>query len=78
MLTEKEIESQSIAARKTAFEAFMSQPTIRLLTSMIPAGDHQDTLNTLLQESFNSGWNNGSGNLAATFLKAMLDPRRPQ
>lgn len=73
MISEAEMKAKEVTDKKRAFEDFMSQPTIRLLVSMIPASEHKDTLNTLLQESFNSGWSGGSGNVAMSFFKAIID-----
>ncbi len=72
MISEAEMKVQEATEKKRAFDSFMDQPTIRLLVSMVPGSEHKDTLNTLLQESFNSGWSGGSGSIALTFLKAIM------
>ena len=78
MISETDMKIREASEKKKALDDFMAQPTIRLLTSLIPGGEHQDTLNTLLQASFEAGWTAGAGTTALTFLKAIMDrpPRR--
>jgi len=75
---EKDIEARATASKRKGFDEFMKQPTIRLLISMIPAGEAKETLDTLLQQSFDTGWNHGSANIAVEMISGILDrPRRP-
>lgn len=59
------------------FSEWLTQPTSRLLISTIPAGEHQETLMTILRSAFDAGKNIGSAGIALLLLEGMLDKRPP-
>lgn len=65
-------EAKTIKQRKDAFARFMDQPATRMMVSMIPAGEKQEVLETLLQETFNYGFNCGSGNAMGEVVEALF------
>lgn len=72
MMTAAERETKEKAARKAGFAKWMDQPATRMMMSMIPTGEKPEVLETLLQETFNAGFNSGSGDMAGSFLEVML------
>lgn len=74
-MTEDQAKIAQEASKKPGFDNFMKLPTIRLLISTVPAGDKPETLETLLQEAFDSGYNRGCVDTSLMLLKAMFDPK---
>ena len=74
MTTDEKISSatKEQSQKKEAFARFMDQPSTRMMVSMIPPGEKQEVMGTLLQETFNAGWGGGAGNTAGSFLDAIL------
>lgn len=59
--------------KKLSFDKFMDEPTTRMMLSMIPATDEKrEVLETLVQASYERGWQNGSGNTAGSFLEVII------
>lgn len=80
MHTAAELEADERIYRKDSFSKWMDQPATRMMLSMIPPSEKQEVLGTLLQETFNAGYNAGAGKTAGTFLEALLkgmDKKRP-
>lgn len=74
------IQAREATAKKKGFDQFMTQPTTRMMISMIPAGEKQEVLETLLFETYNAGFNSGVGTTAGNFLEAILtnmEKKRP-
>ena len=46
--------------KKASFERFKDQHAIRLIMSMIPAGERPDVLDTLLREAHDQGFSAGT------------------
>lgn len=67
-----EMEAKDKSDRKEGFARWMDQPATRMMLSMIPPGDKQEVLETLLQETYNAGFGAGSGKTAGSFLEAIL------
>lgn len=71
------IERKSAANKKAAFDKWLDEPMVRMGLSMIPAGEHQDTLRMLLQSAFDAGHTSGGGSMLGSFLEAMLTKKPP-
>lgn len=82
MDAEMEVQERKNEARsKAEFDKWLDEPMVRLGLSMIPAGENADALRMLLRSAFDAGVKVGSGNMAMSFLEAVLkkpptDPRR--
>lgn len=70
--TVNEMEAKSAARRKSAFDRWMDQPATRMMMSMIPAAEKREVLETLLQETFNSGFQAGAGETAGSFMEVIF------
>ncbi len=75
MITEDRYKQRSDLEQKKGFEDFLAQPSIRLLMSMIPPSERQETMETLLSEAYKAGFNRGSGSFALMTLESLLSPR---
>lgn len=69
---EEKFRAQDATMKKQAFGDLMASPPIRLLLSMIPSGDHPETMTTLLEEAFNKGWSGGQCMMSVMMLESML------
>ena len=59
------------------FASFMDKQETKLLLSMVPPSENQETLPTLLKSAFQSGHSAGIGMIMTEMLTAMLSgPRR--
>lgn len=76
MITQEQLKAKEDSDKSKGFDSFMARPTTRLLLSMIPAGEHQDALRTLLREAFDTGWGHGSGSMLGIMLEQVM--RGPQ
>lgn len=78
-MQEEAMRQSEITAKRKGFDTFMSQPAIRLLISTIPTGERPETLETLLTEAFNAGFQSGSGNTVMSLVKTIFERpwRRP-
>lgn len=65
-------EAKSRQRKKEGFSRFMDQPATRMMLSMIPAGEHKEVLETLLQETFNFGFSAGCGDAMGDMLEALF------
>lgn len=72
MITEEQISKNRELGHKAGFDSFMRSGSIRLLTSMIPAGDKAEILETLLREAFKAGCQCGEGVAMIEFLREMV------
>jgi hypothetical protein len=75
MMDPAKLEAKMAASRKTDFSNWLSQPTTRFMMSMIPAGEKQEALQTLLQAAYDGGFNSGSSLVAVSFLTEMIKHR---
>lgn len=76
MITKEQFEARDTIEENKGFENFMNRSTTRLLLSMIPSAEGQDTLKTLLQEAHSQGWNSGGANMMVMMLESIFkDPR---
>ena len=64
--------SERAAGQKTGFDNFMNSPPVRLLISMIPAGERPEIMETLLKEAFQNGWGAAEMNLMMTSIRTKL------
>lgn len=55
--------------KKASFERFKDQHAIRLIMSMIPAGERPDVLDTLLREAHDHGFAAGTSSTILGILK---------
>ncbi len=79
--TEIEREQKSARRKREGFARFMDQPATRMMTSMIPASEHREVLDTLLQETFNAGFSCGAGDAMGDIMEALLkgmDKKKPE
>lgn len=63
-------------ASRVGFEAWKNAETTRFMISLIPSGDHQDALTTLLKSAYESGFHGGSAAFAMDMLEQMMDRKR--
>jgi hypothetical protein len=68
----KALEAQNEAKKNQTFEAWMSEPMTRMALSMIPAGEHPDTLRVLLRTAFDRGFAVGVGEILTDVLGKIL------
>lgn len=71
-------EQKSAARKKAGFNKWRDEPMVRIGISMIPAGEHQDTLIMLLQSAFDSGFGTGSSDILGHMIEGMLSRRHPE
>ena len=72
-LTKEQFLQREKAASEEQFQEFMSNPTIRLLISMIPATENRDVLHTLLKETFSQAFSRGSLFFAITAMDGVIE-----
>lgn len=72
---EAEVQAKDRLAQEKSFAEFLSKPTIRLLISILPAMESQETVRTLLQEAHAFGWGGGSGATMMLLLEGLM--KRP-
>jgi hypothetical protein len=77
MNTQQELEQKLKVQAERSFQAWMENPTNRLLISTIPADDHKDTLFVLLRSAFDYGYGTGQANVAMMMLEGMIRKREP-
>lgn len=70
--TKAEFEAEQKLLRKEGYSLFMDQPATRMMLSMIPPGEKQDVLETLLQETYNSGFSCGSATALISVMDSMI------
>ena len=68
-----EMEAREKAAKRDGFAKWMDQPATRMMLSMIPPSEKQEVLQTLLQETFNAGYQSGSGQMISSVFEAVID-----
>jgi len=68
----KALEHRSETLKKEQFEKWLSEPMVRMGLSMVPPGDKQEVLKTLLQSAFNTGFNTGTGDMIRTMLEMIM------
>lgn len=68
----KQREAAMNAARTDAYTTFLARPVTRMMMSMIPAGEQRETLDTLLQETFDAGFTAGGGEMLVSFLTGIV------
>lgn len=69
MITQKEFELKSEAAKKECFRRWMQEPMTRALVSMIPPCEQ---LEIILQAAFEEGFKAGSSTIAVSFIEAIM------
>ena len=60
-------------AKKESFDTFKDQPTIRLLMSMVPAGERPEILDTLLRSAHDRGYDTAQGATLMEMVKLVSD-----
>jgi hypothetical protein len=75
MMNTKSLEASMTRARKADFDNWMGQPATRFLMSMIPEGERQEALQTLLQGAFEAGFASGSATVAVSFVSELMKHR---
>ena len=61
------------AARASAFQEFMSNPSTKLAITMIPTSETApEALQVLLDASFQAGYKTGSGDVAGEMIEAII------
>ncbi len=71
-MTIVEFEARDRADKKAGFAKWMDQPATRMMLSMIPASEHREVLETLLEETYNAGFGSGAGKTAVSFLETIF------
>lgn len=71
-----EMEAKDKIAKRDGFAKWMDQPATRMMLSMIPPGEKQEVLETLLQETFNAGYQTGSGQMILSVFESMMSKER--
>lgn len=67
-----ELEAKEKQDKKDGFAKWMDQPATRMMLSMIPPGEKQEVLGTLLQETYSAGYSNGAGRATVSFVEAIF------
>lgn len=75
MALNEKIKEMQEKLKKQGFEAWMSQPTTRLIISMIPAGDHKEALDTLLRDAYDYGFGSGGAALGIELMSSVMDKK---
>lgn len=70
--TETQFREREAIAKKEGFAKFLDQPAIRMMCSMIPAGERQDVFQILLQEAFNAGFGCGFGVAVGDVMRTVI------
>lgn len=70
--TKEQVEADDALAKKEGFAKWMNAPATRMMISMIPAGEKREVLEILLQETFNSGYSVGGGQMLTSFVIQMM------
>lgn len=68
-------EQKSKARHKAAFDKWLDEPMVRMGMSMVPAGDHKDTLQMLLRSAFDAGVGCGGADIAISLMTSLLDKK---
>ena len=61
------------AAEEEGFQDFMQAPLTRLALSLIPPGEHQDTLALLLRAAFNAGAGTGGAGVMRMVVSSIRE-----
>lgn len=69
MMTKEQIQSRSDSAKREGFRRWMQEPMPRALISVIPPCEQ---LEVLLQAAYEAGFISGQGEIAVSFLEAMM------
>lgn len=79
MENEQQIQKRTDRLKEQADKSFarwLAEPMTRMGISMIPAGEHRDTLQLLLRSAFDAGTQCGQGGFAVELLEVMFKDRR--
>jgi hypothetical protein len=68
----EELQRQSDLKKEQAFKEFLQQPLTCMAISMMPPGETQDALKSLLQATFNEGFRSGSGDMLRGMLGVLI------
>ena len=71
-MDQKTRDVKSETDRKEAFAKWLDMPINRMAMSMIPAGEHQDTLRLILEGAFEAGANYGAAAVAMMMFEGII------
>lgn len=59
--------------KQETFNNWVSNPSIRFIISLIPPGDHKETLDVLLRSAHDAGFASGRASLGMNLMSAMIE-----
>ncbi len=74
-IDQKALQQKLKQTQKEAFEQWLEQPMTRVGLSMIPSGEHRDTLRMLLASAFEQGFGSGSLACMMEILTRLMDEK---
>lgn len=73
--TEAEFNAAAKQAIDRSFDAWLGQPTIRVLISTIPEGSTSEALSALLRSAYESGFAAGQGHAMVDMIQSVFASR---
>jgi len=59
-------------ARQESLTSFLARPETKLMISMIPPGNPQEVLNTLIESAYNDAFDTGCSTVGSMMMDVML------
>jgi hypothetical protein len=68
----EEVTRKAQRARQEGLRCFLAKPETKLMISLIPPGNPQEVLNTLIESAYNDAFDMGCAAVATSLMDAMV------